>query len=276
MTGPRALEVAQEQHEQADAGDERDPDQRGVPEVGIVGRRRSWWPRAGHDRAGVQGQPGEVDVARLGSTSRRQQERPRTRTTPIGRFTKNMSRQVQCSRMKPPRFGPRMPPIGRTLVNSPTRLGASLAVMVRDDADGRRHQAAAADRLERARGDQEPDRGGQAAQQRAEREHADAEQEDLLAPERIAELAGQRQHDHLDELIRRERPADQGSGDEGRWSAAGSRRRRWSCRSRPSARRGGQHEEDVAGGRGRVVAGLSVVAAVTPGQARRSRHRHRP
>ena len=129
-------------------------------------------------------------------------------------------------------------------------LSPTLAIMVGDDAHGRWHQPAAADSLERARPDQEPDRRCQPAEERADREGGHAEQEHPLAAERVAELARQRQHDDLDELIRRDRPANV---EQRRIEGRGELRHRDGDDRRVDRThhhgRDGQDEEDMAGGR---------------------------
>jgi hypothetical protein len=62
---------------------------------------------------------------------------PSTTAAPIGTLMMNISRQVQCSRMNPPRFGPMMLPIGCMLVSRPIacarRSGYCSATMPTDD-----------------------------------------------------------------------------------------------------------------------------------------------
>ena len=48
-------------------------------------------------------------------------------TMPIGTLTENIARQLNASMTQPPRFGPMMPPMGKTLVKSPIAVPRFLA-----------------------------------------------------------------------------------------------------------------------------------------------------
>jgi hypothetical protein len=77
---------------------------------------------------------------------------------------------------------------------------------VGDDPGRRRHECAAADRLDRPEHDEQVDVVGQTAAHGRGREQDDCAEEDLLAAVLVAELPGQRHHEYLAERVDRDGP----------------------------------------------------------------------
>jgi len=98
-------------------------------------------------------------------------------------------------------------PDGEDAGEQPDHLRAPVFELVADYPDRRGHQTASTDGLDHTEEDQEAHVGGQPAKERPNGKAADAEHEDPLPPQLIAQLTGERHHDDLHQLITGERPA---------------------------------------------------------------------
>ena len=78
-------------------------------------------------------------------------------TVPIGTLTRKIPRQDQYVTKMPPSTGPTMPPIGKMLVNMAEGAVPVPAELVGHDAGCRRHERAAAERLDAAQRDEHVD-----------------------------------------------------------------------------------------------------------------------
>ena len=171
--GRRARDVAQEQTDQQRAAGPNSAHSSGLRSQARIVAEPRHAEHQRHDRAREQADARESRCSApcvVGWSSRSRKHTPSDHQQPIGTFTKNRSRQLQWCRMKPPRFGPMIPPIGKMLREQAEAPAPAAPELVADDADRRRHQPAAADRLQRPKGDEPPDRRREATEQRAERE----------------------------------------------------------------------------------------------------------
>ena len=130
-------------------------------------------------------------------------------TSPSGRLIRKTERQPQCWVSQPPATGPKV----RRGHEHRRHVALVAGALARRDhlADQRlrqRHQPAAAEPLQHARGGDRDDGGGEAAEHGSGDEHAECHQHHPLAPERVAEPAIDRRRDRGRDQVGHDDPGD--------------------------------------------------------------------
>ena len=138
-----------------------------------------------------------------------------TAAMPIGTLTKKIQCQSSASVSTPPASRPIEAPAEPTKPKTPIAFACSPRLREHRHDHPEDHGGAerAADALHEARGDQHLRARCQPAQQRGEREHGQAGEEDLAAADQVAEPAGEQQQAAERDQVRVDDPGQAGGGE---------------------------------------------------------------